>query len=138
MGLSGCTGKKESAGNVTNTRHIYSKTLISSGWPVSTCRRSVSLRPTKPTITQVKPNDIKSMPVDFMTILPVTPAITKRAPITIVVIHCPNEKRFLLKTFVMYCPASLIAKSLIPADVFANTGSRYSLKNVLFPGIAMV
>ena len=78
------------------------------------------------------------MPVDFMTIWPVTPAITNNIPITIVMAPCPNEKRLPLKTPVMYCPASLIATSLTAAGVAGNTGSSSSLKNVLPSGIAMV
>ena len=81
---------------------------------------------------------MKSMPVDFITIRPVTPAIIKRIPRIIVVIPCPNEKRFLLNTLVMYCPASLIAISRITAEVFKNTGSISSLINELPSGIGMV
>ena len=81
---------------------------------------------------------MKSIPVDFMTIWPVTPAITNKIPIIIVVEPCPNEKRFLLNTPVMYCPASLIAMSFTAADIFVNTGSSSSLKNELPSGIAIV
>ena len=79
--------KNESTGNGINARHIYSVTLMRSGRPVSTCRRSVSLKPIKPTSAQVIPKEMKSMPVDFITIWPVTPAITKSNPMTMVILR---------------------------------------------------